>query len=152
MQVKAAFSTFLKDHLRFSYSWQLYKGRIFIWMYSSWTECSWQKKSFTFIPGICVSAFHNKKQDKAHYSGSSPNNSHLARKTSTFFFFLWFGEELFNSLIECNNFPYLNYCLNFLHIKSISSPLELSRVMVRWSFVYALINKPCLKFRVQSYL
>lgn len=41
--------------------------------------------SFYFMPGICVSAFHNRQQDKTHHSGFSPNISNLAMKTRYLF-------------------------------------------------------------------
>ena len=45
--------------------------------------------SFSFMPGICVSAFHN-KQDKTHHSGFTPNISNLVVKTR----FLFHGLEV----------------------------------------------------------
>lgn len=40
------------------------------------------------MPGIHVSAFHNKQQDKVHHSGLSPNISNVAIKTRFLFYVL----------------------------------------------------------------
>ena len=50
--------------------------------------------SFSFMPGICVSAFHNKQQDKTHHSGFTPNISFSYENK---IFISWFGSMPFKS-------------------------------------------------------
>lgn len=61
--------------------------------------------SFSFMPSICVSVFHNKQLDKADHSGLSPNISNLAMKTRFLFHDLEECPLKVNSLREHYNFP-----------------------------------------------